>query len=59
MWWIMLSLVPLIMGLLNFASKSKKEYGDVGETEIGRAKKMLKVLGVITSIGLFYFMVLF
>lgn len=56
---IVLSLVPLIIGLLNFASESKKEYGDVGEAEIGKAKKILKVLGVITSIGLFYFLVLF
>ena len=56
---IILSLVPLMVGLLNYALRSKKEYGDVGEAEIGKAKKILKTLVVITSIGLFYFMVLF
>jgi len=56
---IILSLVPLIIGLLNYALRSKKEYGDVGEAEIGKAKKILKTLVVITSIGLFYFLLLF
>jgi len=58
---MILSLVPLMIGLLNYALrlKKKEEYVDTSDAEIGKAKKILKVLGVITLVCLFYFIVLF
>jgi len=53
------SLIPLIIGVLNYVAKSRKEYGDIGEAEIEKAQKLLIILTVITLAGVFYFLVLF